>query len=128
MTRKSEREFIMLPVIQSRGIINDILIKGREMTYFLKDKLNGFLNGTLNELPLIIFENDSGINLPPWHYYWCNSPVCFHSIKFDRRNSYTHSGRGRGKYLVMTENNTFNGLVFIGWPCVYAKYDCGEYK
>jgi hypothetical protein len=35
------------------------------MTYFLKDKLNGFLDATLDELPLVIFENDSSINLPP---------------------------------------------------------------
>jgi hypothetical protein len=107
MTRKSEREFVMLPVIQSRDIIDDISIKGREMTYFLKDNLNGFLDGTLDELPLVIFENDSGINLPPWNHYWCNSPVCFHSIKFDRRHCYTHGGRGRGKYVVMTGGSTF---------------------
>jgi hypothetical protein len=69
MTRKSKREFVMLPVIQSRDIIDDISINSREMTYFLKDNLIGFLDGTLGELPLVIFENDSGINLPPWHHY-----------------------------------------------------------
>jgi hypothetical protein len=59
----------MLPVIQSRDIIDDISINSREMTYFLKDNLIGFLDGSLYELPLVIFENDSSINLTPWHHY-----------------------------------------------------------
>ena len=56
MTRKSEREFVILPVIQSRGIIDDILIKGREITYFFKDKLQwGFSTGlSINCLSLFL--------------------------------------------------------------------------
>ena len=107
MTGKPESEFVMLPVIQSRGTVDDSLIKGSEMTYFLQDNRNRSLDGTLDDLPLATFENVSGINLPPEYHYWCGSPVCFHGIIFDCRHFYTHSDRGRGTYVVMIGDNTF---------------------
>jgi hypothetical protein len=77
------------------------------MTYCLQDNCNKTLDGILGDLPFVIFENVSGINLPPGYDYWCSSPVCFHGIIFDCRHYYTHSSRGRGKYVVMTGDNTF---------------------
>jgi hypothetical protein len=107
MTGNPDSEFVMLPVIQSRGTVDDSLIKGSQMTYFLQDNRDRSRDGISDDLPLVIFENVSGINLPPGYHYWCGSPVCFHGIIFDYRYYYTHSGRGRGTYVVMTGDNTF---------------------